>query len=412
VSSLDNESLETSGPPAEAQAAVGATPPPRRRRRRRILGIVAIVVAIVVIAASFISLPYYALTPGSAQSVAPLIGVPTSLNHDHGGSVDLVDVEVTPMRLIDFLWFKLQSNSSIISSAAIQGPETNTQYDTEGVLDMEDAQQAAEVVALKQLGYSVTVTPNGVLLYALDPGSPADEHLEVGDVVTSVGTTKITGDVGLTAALAGRAPGQSVTIGYRSYPSGSPKRVSLQMGVWRLQGTGTNAQLDCLLPSTPSPYPIAKLVQIKGATYLGSKLHPGHATACLGVIDPEASYAISKLPFAINLNSEGIVGPSAGLAFTLGLMQKLDAGNLTNGMQVAATGTMSVTGAVGAIGGIQQKTAAVRSAGASIFLVPPANYQMAKQYAGTKLKVFSVSTISQALSVLERFGGKVERPAQ
>ena len=121
MSSLDNESLETSGPPAEAQAAVGATPPPRRRRRRRILGIVAIVVAIVVIAASFISLPYYALTPGSAQSVAPLIGVPTSLNHDHGGSVDLVDVEVTPMRLIDFLWFKLQSNSSIISSAAIQG---------------------------------------------------------------------------------------------------------------------------------------------------------------------------------------------------------------------------------------------------------------------------------------------------
>jgi PDZ domain-containing protein len=432
VSSLDDESLETSGPAAEAPATFGEmpppsglpvssdgppglsgeVPPPRRRRRRRVLGIVVIVLAVVVTAASLISVPYYALTPGSAQSVGPLIGVPTSLSHDHGGSVDLVDVEVTPMRLIDFLWFKVQSNSSIISSAAIQGPETNAQYNTEGVLDMEDAQQAAEVVALKQLGYSVTVTPNGVLLYALDPGSPADLQLEVGDVITSVGTTKVTGVVGLTAALAGRTPGQSLRIGYRSYPSGTPKEVSLQMGVWRLQGTGASAQLDCLRPSVHSPYPVAKLVQINGASYLGTKQHPGHATACLGVLGPEASYAISKLPFAINLNSEGIVGPSAGLAFTLGLIQKLDAANLTNGMQVAATGTMSVTGAVGAIGGIQQKTAAVRSAGASIFLVPPANYPMAKQYAGTKLKVFAVSSISKALSVLESFGGKVERPAQ
>jgi PDZ domain-containing protein len=133
--------------------------------------------------------------------------------------------------------------------------------------------------------------------------------------------------------------------------------------------------------------------------------------ACLGVLGPEQSYAVGKLPIAINLNSEGIVGPSAGLAFTLGLIQKLDTANLTNGHQVAATGTMSVTGQIGPIGGIQQKTIAVRAAGASIFLVPPANYKTAEQYAGPTLKVFSVSSIGQAIKVLERFGGKVERPA-
>jgi PDZ domain-containing protein len=93
-------------------------------------------------------------------------------------------------------------------------------------------------------------------------------------------------------------------------------------------------------------------------------------------------------------------------------MQKLDTANLTNGLQVAATGTMSVTGAVGAIGGIQQKTIAVRSAGASVFLVPPANYPIAKKYAGTTLKVYAVSSISKALAVLESLGGKIERPAQ
>lgn len=364
------------------------------------------------IAASRISVPYYALTPGSAQNVARLIGVPASLNQNHPGSVDLVDVEVTPMKLIDWLWFKLQSNASIISSAAVQGPETNAQYDTEGVLDMEDAQQAAEVVALEQLGYHVTVTANGVLLYALDPGSPADEQLEVGDVITAVGAAKVSSPEQLTTALAGRKPGEAITVEYRPYPSGSPKQVTLQMGTWRLQGTGTSAQLHCVATNVHSPYPIAKLVEIKGALYIGTKQHPGSAIACIGVIDPEPSYVISKLPFAVNLSSEGIVGPSAGLAFTLGIMQKVDVANLTGGLEVAATGTMSVTGQVGAIGGIQQKTIAVRSAGASIFLVPPANYRTAEHFAGTKLKVFAVSNISQAIAVLERFGGKVERPPQ
>jgi len=365
-----------------------------------------------VIAASLISVPYYALTPGSAQNVAPLIGVPASLGHNHPGSVDLVDVEVTPMKLIDWLWFKLQSNASIISSEAVQGPETNAQYNIEGVLDMKNAQQAAEVVALEQLGYPVTVRPTGVLLYALDPGSPADEQLAVGDVVTSVGTTQVTSPQQLTTALTGRPPGEAITVGYRSYPKGSSQHVSLHMGVWRLQGTGADEQLRCVSTTVHSPYPIAELVQIKGVLYLGSKQHPGHATSCIGVIDPEPSYAISKLPFAVDLSSEGIVGPSAGLAFTLGIMQKVDVANLTGGRQVAATGTMSVTGQVGAIGGIQQKTIAVRSAGASIFLVPQANYQTAEHYAGSKLKVFAVSNITQAIAVLERFGGKVQRPAQ
>lgn len=406
MSSIDDESLGTSGTAAEESPSR-----PRRRRRKRVLGGVVIVVAIAVIAASLISVPYYALTPGTAQTIAPLIIVPSSFNHGHAGSVDLVDVEVTPMRLIDFLWFKLQSNASIISSAEIQGTETNAQYDTEGVLDMEDAQQAAEVVAFAQLGYHVTVTPNGALLYDIIPGSPADEQLQVGDVVTSIDTFKITGPNNLVTALAGRIPGEAIAVGYRSYPTGAARHVSLRLGVWRLQGKAPNQQLVCSPTSVRSPYPIAELIETSGGIALGTKQHPGHPTACLGVVGPEASYAISKLPFAVNLNSEGIVGPSAGLAFTLGLMQKLDAANLTAGLQVAATGTMSVTGAVGAIGGIQQKTAAVRSAGASIFLVPAANYETAKQYAGTKLKVFSVASIAQALAVLKRFGGKIERPS-
>jgi PDZ domain-containing secreted protein len=64
---------------------------------------------------------------------------------------------------------------------------------------------------------------------------------------------------------------------------------------------------------------------------------------------------------------------------------------------------------VGAIGGIEQKTFAVQASGASIFLVPPANYATAKKYAGSKLKVYAVSNITQALDILARYGGRVAR---
>jgi PDZ domain-containing protein len=398
VSAHFGESLETSLPR-------------RMRRGPKVLAIAGVVLVVAVIVSAFVNLPYYALTPGTAQNVGLQIGVPASLNQNHPGSIDLVDVEVTPVRAIDWIYYELDSNASLISSAAIQGPETNSQYDTEGVLDMSDAQQAATVVALTQLGYHVTVTPNGSLVYALDPGSPGESALEVGDVIVAVGAKPVTTPVALSIALAPYQPGQSVTMTYRPYPKGVSRKVTFNTGVWRLQGTGANQQLACTPTNVKSSWPIAKLVEVKGQTYLGSKQHPGHATACIGVLDAEPSYAISKLPFQVNLNSEGIVGPSAGLAFTIGLMQKLDRGNLTNGMQVAATGTMSVTGQIGAIGGIQQKTVAVRSAGASIFLVPQANYATAEKYAGSKLKVFAVSTISQALKVLERFGGRIEKPA-
>lgn len=398
MSAHDGESLETS---------------PRRRMRRgpKILAIVGGVLALAVIVSGFVNLPYYALTPGSAQNVGLQIGVPASLNHNHKGSIDLVDVEVTPVRAIDWIYFELDSNASLISSAAIQGPETNAQYNTEGVLDMSDAQQAATVVALTQLGYHVTVTPNGSLVYALDPGSPGESSLQVGDVIVAVASKPVTTPLSLSLALAPYRPGQSVTMTYRPSPKGASRKVTFNTGIWRLQGTGANQQLACTPTNLKSPWPIAKLLEVNGQTYLGSKTHPGHATACIGVLDAEPSYAISKLPFQVNLNSEGIVGPSAGLAFTLGLMQKLDAANLTNSLQVAATGTMSVTGQIGAIGGIQQKTIAVRSSGARIFLVPPANYATAEKYAGSKLKVFAVSTISQALKVLERFGGRIVKPA-
>ncbi len=418
MSSYDPQSLEakakaadlandSSGAPVPDAPVPGPTAPPRRWSLRfKVLSGAGILLAAALLVSSLVSIPYYALTPGSAQSVLRLIGLPPAKTHDHTGAIDLVDVEITSMRAIDWIYFELDPSASIYSSAAIQGPETNAQYNTEGVLDMADARQAAKVVALTELGYRVSVVPNGSLVYALDPGSPAEAALQVGDVIVKVGARRVTSPAALSAALFAYRAGQAVSLRFRAYPSGVTKSATLHLGVWRWQGAGVNQQLTCVPTDVRTSDPVAKLFDDQGVLYAPSKKHPGSATPCIGVLGAEPAYAV-RLPFPVNLNSEGIVGPSAGLAFTLGLIEKLDAGDLTGGRQVAATGTMSVTGAVGAIGGIRQKTIAVRAAGASIFLVPRANYAVAEHNAGPKLKVFAVSTIGQALGILERLGGRL-----
>ena len=87
-------------------------------------------------------------------------------------------------------------------------------------------------------------------------------------------------------------------------------------------------------------------------------------------------------PFTISINSGSVVGPSAGLAYALEMIDVLTPGELTGGKAVAATGELaSLSGEVGEIGGVAQKTVTVQRAGAEVFLVPRANYAEAKAHA-------------------------------
>ena len=95
-------------------------------------------------------------------------------------------------------------------------------------------------------------------------------------------------------------------------------------------------------------------------------------------------------------------GPSAGLLLALGIYDKLTPGSLTGGRFIAGTGTLEPTGAVGPIGGIQQKIVAAQDAGAQVFLVPSDNCADAKSVASKHLVLARVSTFSQALAVLTK----------
>ena len=111
----------------------------------------------------------------------------------------------------------------------------------------------------------------------------------------------------------------------------------------------------------------------------------------------------------IDFETDNIGGPSAGLSFTLTLIDRLSQGDLTGGNKVAVTGTIDVDGNVGAIGGLQSKASAVRQAGAKYFIVPTnqgdADIAAAQKAAGPGVEIIPVKTLDEALAALQRIGG-------
>jgi PDZ domain-containing protein len=115
-----------------------------------------------------------------------------------------------------------------------------------------------------------------------------------------------------------------------------------------------------------------------------------------------------NFPVDVEIDTGDVGGPSAGLAFTLAIIDDLTPGELTGGSDIAVTGTISGDGTVGPVGGTGQKAAAVRDAGIRLFLVPRDDYQAAVDHAGDDLDVVAVDTLDDALAALEERGGNVD----
>ena len=116
-----------------------------------------------------------------------------------------------------------------------------------------------------------------------------------------------------------------------------------------------------------------------------------------------------KTPFAVTIDTDEIGGPSAGLAFTLALLDALSPGDLSGPQRVAATGTIDVDENVGAVGAIRQKAVAARAAGATLFLLPraqsDADVAIARRIGGAQMRVVPVATLQEALDELSKSGG-------
>lgn len=156
-------------------------------------------------------------------------------------------------------------------------------------------------------------------------------------------------------------------------------------------------------PNVAKPDP-SKAVN-KTITLMPSPEQPDRAI--IGIV-PADTRTVS-LPFEVRIATTDIGGPSAGLAFTLALLDELTPGNLMGKGGVVATGTINEDGTVGAIGALEQKAVAVRNARATLFLVPAGQSDdeiaRAKAAAGRRVTIVKVRTVDDALAALRAHGG-------
>ncbi|WP_431862552.1 YlbL family protein [Micrococcus terreus] len=109
-------------------------------------------------------------------------------------------------------------------------------------------------------------------------------------------------------------------------------------------------------------------------------------------------------PVDVTITLENVGGPSAGMMFALGLVDELTPGPMTGGRHIAGTGTIDPDGTVGPIGGVVQKVAGAREAGAETFLAPAENCAELAGRVPDGMTVYAVSTLGQARQHVEDLG--------
>jgi PDZ domain-containing protein len=347
-------------------------------------GVVALVVVACIIAAN-ISIPYYVITPGNASPVSQYIEVPHADNHAISGNILLTDVLVSQLNALAYLRYRfLDSNNEIFSSEELLGRSTSSsEFIDQGYLQMAQAQSFATAAALTHLGYNVTSTNAGALVYGIEPGSPAAKKLKVAQVITAVNGAPTTSECGLIEALHGYAPGTTVTL-------------SVEQSSINDVGAFVSG------PVVQKPITLAKAPKASVVDFCGP---PFTQTAFVGIA--AQTQQDWQFPVKVTVHTQNIGGPSAGLAMTLGIIDKLNGGRLTGGHVIAATGTIDPNGNVGDVGGVAEKTIAVERAGATVFFVPKVELKTAEAKASPQLHVYAVSNLDQVLAILHRLGGTV-----
>ncbi|GIE98967.1 YlbL family protein [Paractinoplanes rishiriensis] len=329
----------------------------RRRGVTVILG--ALLTALLAVGVMAAPLPYVVLKPGptvntlGSSNGTEVIQVTDTKTTTSAGQLRLTTVNVqSQVELVWAISSWFSDREAVVPRALIYPPDqTEKQVEQQNAQEWTDSQESAVTVALVKLGYPVQT-----YVKKLSDGSAATGLLAADDVITAVDGTAITSPGKLTELVRAKPAGTTFTVAYtRAGKAGSAK--------------------------------------------ITTKAADGDNTPRLGIeIDTKQPH-----PFEVKIDLDKIGGPSAGLMFTLGIMDKLMPEDLTGGKIIAGTGTIDDAGKVGPIGGIPQKLVGAKSAGAKLFLVPKDNCAEAVKNAVPGLTMAEVATVDDALTALKTF---------
>jgi Lon-like protease len=328
----------------------------------------------------------YARTPSSAQPVDERVRF-GQLDDELGGAVErfppsssIFFVTVTEPSQSVLSWWVGRDEPAIefLTEEQKFGLQTPEQRRVFALESMRSSEQVAQFVALDALGYDVEIVPGDVLvqqLVCLEPSadgreclreSPSAEFLEPGDRLLEADGVELAGVEDLTRVVSAKEPGDTLEL----------RLDRPQLG-----------ELTVTVELTVSPTEPERTI--------------------VGFVPFDTRRVV--LPFEVSIDTGRIGGPSAGLAFTLALIDQLTPGDLLGGRDVAVTGTIELDGSVGAIGGLRQKASAVAQSGVEVFLVPAAqsddDIEAARRAGGENLEVVPVANLDEALEVLASLGG-------
>ncbi len=330
--------------------------------QRTLAGILAVPLLVALWAVALTSgLPYVTYQPGVTVDVLgsddgkEIVQVSGHKTYRDKGQLRMTTVYVTrPQSTVNVFeatsaW--LSRDDAVIPYDAVYAPdETQEDSKTESAVAMVSSQDSAVAAALTELGYDVTPVTE---VLNVSEGLPAAGKLEVRDVLLKIGSTTITS-------------ADDVVTAVRAAPVGKPLPFVVRRG-----------EKERTVDVTPE--------KIGGQNRIGITPGPGF-----------------DFPFQVSVNIDPTIGgPSAGLLFSLGIYDTLTPGSLTGDEIVAGTGTIDDAGKVGPIGGIPQKIAASREAGAKLFLVPVDNCKEADRAPRGDMRLAVVSTMHEAVQAIE-----------
>ena len=308
----------------------------------------------------WVTLPYYALWPGPVEEVSDLVlvegGPPV---YELNGDMYMLTVSLKEVNAFELAQGWIDSDIELVPRENIR-PEgvTPEEHRKKNLRSMDDSKQVAIAVALGYVGIPVEYGGEGVLVASVGEGTPAFGLLEAGDVIVKIGDTEVSAmEEGIEAIL-------------------------------------TNEVGDTL-PLTVQRDGEEMVIEV---TLVEHQDTPGRPM--VGFV-PETYNHSLDLPFDIEIRTQGTGGPSAGVMYALVLIDLLTEKDLVAGNIVAGTGTISVDGRVGPIGGVRQKVVAAQNAGARYVLVPEPNYADALTVKRNDVEIYPVSSIHEAVEVLE-----------
>jgi PDZ domain-containing protein len=348
-----------------------------------------VLVAVVVVLAAVVvlgqwNLSEYAITPGQATPVAPLVKVHGLATKSHHDKFLLVDVYLSTMNVWQWVKLHFESHVQFVPASELVEPGIpDAELEAQGYLEMSDSKQDAEVAAFRTLGWKVAGTPTGVIINGVVSPSPAQSAgLRVADEIVGVNGAAVRSSCNLISRVHALKPGTILRLSVRRAHISSSGTIS----------RGAPTTVDATTAAPPGDL---------GPTGCAGVSGPNRSW--LGVTIEDATHFV--FPAEVSINTADIGGPSAGLAMTLTLIDRLSRDSLAGHRVIAATGTIASDGDVGDVGGVAEKTVAAQRAGASIFFVPQVEVATAKSVAGPGLRIVGVTTLKQVLNDLQRLGG-------